>query len=84
MDEFDLFAMKSKEANKTNSFVCFLGESMGRQSAFKINWPLTGEWAVRIQSEVNFDNISMAFFCENLIIKIDNSMTSKYDYDLSK
>ena len=36
-DEFDLFAMKSKKANKTNSSVRFLGESMARQSAFKIN-----------------------------------------------
>ena len=40
MDEFDLFAVKSKKANKTNSSFCFLGESMVRQSAFKINWPL--------------------------------------------
>ena len=37
MDEFDLFAVKSKKANKTNWFVRFLGESMGRQSAFKID-----------------------------------------------
>jgi hypothetical protein len=37
MDEFDLFAVKSKKANKTNSSVRFLGESMARQSAFKIN-----------------------------------------------
>ena len=35
-DEFDLFAMKSKKANKTNSSVCFLGEFMARQSAFEI------------------------------------------------
>ena len=28
MDEFDLFAVKSKKANKTNSSVHFLGESM--------------------------------------------------------
>ena len=39
-DEFDLFAVKSKKANKTNSSVRFLGESMARQSAFEINWPL--------------------------------------------
>ena len=39
-DEFDLFAVKSKKANKTNLSVRFLGESMARQSAFKINWPL--------------------------------------------
>ena len=25
-DEFDLFAMKSNKANKTNSSICFLGE----------------------------------------------------------
>ena len=37
MDEFDLFAVKSKKANKTNSFVGFLGESIERQSAFEIN-----------------------------------------------
>ena len=42
-DEFDLFAVKSKKANKTNSSVCFLGESMARQSAFEINWPLIKE-----------------------------------------
>ena len=34
MNEFVLFAVKSKKANKTNSFVCFLGESTARQSAF--------------------------------------------------
>ena len=36
-DEFDLFAVRSKKANKTNSSVRFLGESMARQSAFEIN-----------------------------------------------
>ena len=40
MNEFDLFAMKIKKANKTNSSVRFLGESMMRQSAFEINRPL--------------------------------------------
>ena len=33
-NEFDLFAVKSKKANKTNSSLPFLGESMARQSAF--------------------------------------------------
>ena len=32
--------MKSKKANKTNLSVRFLEESMARQSAFEINWPL--------------------------------------------
>ena len=36
-DEFDLFAVKSKKANKTNLSVRFLGESMARQSSFEIN-----------------------------------------------
>ena len=36
-DEFDLFAVKSKKANKTNLSVHFWGESMARQSAFNIN-----------------------------------------------
>ena len=36
----DLFAVKSKKANKTNLSVRFLGESMARQSAFEINWSL--------------------------------------------
>ena len=36
-DKFDLFAEKSKKANKTNLYVHFLGESMARQSAFEIN-----------------------------------------------
>ena len=36
-DEFDLFAVKSKKANKINSSVRFLGESIARQSAFEIN-----------------------------------------------
>ena len=40
MDEFNLFAVKSKKANKTNSSIRFLGESMVRQSAFEINWSL--------------------------------------------
>ena len=39
--EFDLFAVKSKTANKTNSSVRFFGESMARQSAFEINCPLS-------------------------------------------
>ena len=33
-NEFVLFAVKSKKANKTNSFDCFLGESTACQSAF--------------------------------------------------
>ena len=28
-NEFDLFAVEGKKANKTNSLVCFLGESFG-------------------------------------------------------
>ena len=36
-DEFDLFAVKRKKANKSNPSVRFLGESMVRQSAFEIN-----------------------------------------------
>jgi hypothetical protein len=36
-DEFDLFAVKSKKANKINLPVRFLGESLARQSAFEIN-----------------------------------------------
>ena len=39
-DEFDLFAVKSKKANKTNSFVRFLGESTTRKSAYSFIWPL--------------------------------------------
>ena len=39
-DEFDLFAVKSKKTNITNLSVPFLGESIARQSAFEINWPL--------------------------------------------
>ena len=35
--QFDLFAVKSKKANKTNSSVRFLGEFMARQSAFEID-----------------------------------------------
>ena len=35
--EFDLFALKSKKANKTNSSLRFLGESMAHQSAFETN-----------------------------------------------
>ena len=34
---YNLFAVKSKKANKTNTFVRFLEESMARQSAFEIN-----------------------------------------------
>ena len=36
-DEFDLFAVKRKKANKTNSSGFFLGESIARQSALEIN-----------------------------------------------
>ena len=39
-NEFVLFAVKSKKANKTNSFVRFLGESTAHQSAFGFIWPL--------------------------------------------
>ena len=39
-NEFVLFAVKRKKANKTNSFVRFLGESTARQSAFGLIWPL--------------------------------------------
>ena len=39
-NEFVLFAVKSKKANKTNSFVHFLWESMAHQSAFGFIWPL--------------------------------------------
>ena len=44
MDEFDLFAAKSKKANCTNSSIRSLGESMARQSAFEIIWPLGATW----------------------------------------
>ena len=37
MDELVLFASLLFTANKSNSSVCFLGESMARQSAFEIN-----------------------------------------------
>ena len=36
-NEFDLFAVKSKKANKANSSVLILGEFMASQSAFEIN-----------------------------------------------
>ena len=35
MDKFDLFAVKSKKSNKTNSSVHFLGESTACQSALR-------------------------------------------------
>ena len=34
---FVLFAVKSKKAYKTNLFICFLGESTERKSAFGFN-----------------------------------------------
>ena len=37
MDEFVSFAFLLFMANKSNSSVCFLGESVARQSAFEIN-----------------------------------------------
>ena len=37
MDKFDLLAVKSKKANKTDLSVRILGETMVRQSAFEIN-----------------------------------------------
>ena len=44
-NEFNLFAVKSKKANKSNSFtrsfVRFLGESTAHKSAFRFIWPLT-------------------------------------------
>ena len=39
-NEFVLFAMKSKNANKPNQFVCLLGESTASQSALGFIWPL--------------------------------------------
>ena len=38
-DEFVLFALLLFTANKSNSSVHFLGESMARQSAFRIHLP---------------------------------------------
>ena len=40
MNEFVLFAMKSKKANKTNLLTCFLEKSTARQSVFGFIWPL--------------------------------------------
>ena len=37
MDEFDLFAVKSKKANKTNSSVHFMEEVSRPKIAFEIN-----------------------------------------------
>ena len=37
MDEFDLFAVRSKKANKINSSIHFLGELSRPQIAFEIN-----------------------------------------------
>ena len=39
-EEYDLFAVKSKKAKKTNSFVYFLQEATARQSAYGFIWPL--------------------------------------------
>ena len=40
MDEFDLFAVKSKKANKTIFSVIFLGEFTAHQSALDFILPL--------------------------------------------
>ena len=61
---FDLFAVKSKKANKTNSFVHFLGESTARKSAFGFIWPLAGKKTLFL---VHISNKSRSFlFCHIL------------------
>ena len=40
MNKFVFVALKSKEARKTNSFICLLGESTAHQSAYVFIWPL--------------------------------------------
>ena len=42
-DEFVLFAFLLFTANKSNSYIQFLGESMARQSAIGFIWPLVAE-----------------------------------------
>ena len=39
-NEFVFFLWKAKKQKKPNSFVCFLGESTARQSAYGFIWPL--------------------------------------------
>ena len=54
----------SKKANKTNSSVRFLGESMARQSAFKINWPLVlvhTELSPRLSYHISSQNFLQYF-----------------------
>ena len=56
MDEFDLFAVKSEKANKTNSSIRFLGEFMARQSTFQIDWPLANVLLSNINSVLHSKN----------------------------
>ena len=48
-DKFDLLAVKSKKANKTNSSVRFSGGIYGTPICFEINWPLHNSFSERIR-----------------------------------
>ena len=61
MDEFGLFAVKSKKANKTNPSIPFLGESMACQSAFEINWPLAMKLNMQVEEIINFEIFEEVF-----------------------
>ena len=50
-DEFDLFAFLLFTANKSNSSIRFLGESTGRQSAFRIYLTFT---ALQYRNQITF------------------------------
>ena len=89
-DEFDLFAVKSKKANKTNSSIRFLGESMARQSAFEINWPLEEkkEYSVELKRTwvpsilvfcANFNHFeSLDLITEHMACRLQTQMVPRF------
>ena len=53
-NKFVLFAVKSKKANETNSFIHFFGEPTAHQSAFGFIWPLVEQPTIDSVSKANF------------------------------
>ena len=68
INEFVLFVVKSKKANKTNSFLRFLGESTARQSAFGFISSLV--YVKKFRNKIPFQNSTFLLSCfENILAK---------------
>ena len=60
-DEFVLFAFLLFTADKTNSSVCFLGESTARQSAFRFYLTFSKSLIFTFHYKITTTNISLPY-----------------------